>query len=288
MPSCRFLLGMLFLYISAFSHAQQITCSNWKFFKAPHHWTSFGASGIDRARSVVGGVSQDPSAITHGFVRESDGTYHYYRVPNSTWTSFLHRSSLGVNVGYYSDPAFMTHGLVFSGTNYVTVDYPGESITELTSINKDGTIIGFHQNPGSGTFSVKNGIFTDINYPGSSSTQATSINDKGVIVGTFYDPNDSTNHGFILRNGAYTRLDNPKADQENGTRLLDLNNSGGIVGWYYVAGIGHSFIYKNGLFADIDPPNANYTLISGINDLGDVVGNTNLPSGYIMFTAHCQ
>jgi len=221
-------------------------------------------------------------------VRESDGTYHYYRVPNSTSTSFLHRSNLGVNVGFYSDSAYITHGLVVSGTNYVTVDYPGETVTELTSINKDGTIIGFHQNPGSGTFRVKNGVFQDINYPGSNSTLAASINDNGVIVGTFYDPFDSTNHGFILQNGAYTRLDNPKADRENGTRLKDLNNSGGIVGWYYVGPIGHSFIYKNGVFADIDPPNANYTLVSGMNDLGDVVGTTNLPSGYVMFTAHCQ
>jgi hypothetical protein len=288
MPSRRFLLAILFLCITVISHAQQITCSNWSFFRAPDPWINFGAAGIDRSGSVVGGVSQDLSTITHGFVRSSNSTFHYYRVPNSMQTSFLHRSNLGVNVGYYTDSAYITHGLIVSGRKYQTVDYPGETIVELTSINKGGTVIGFHQNPGSGTFSLKNGVFKDISYPGSNSTSAVSINDNGVIVGTYYDPGDSSYHGFVLQNGAYTTLDNPKADRENGTQLKDINNSGAIVGWYYVGPIGHSFVYENGVFADIDPPNCNYTLVSGINNLGDVTGNTNLPSGFVMFTAHCQ
>jgi hypothetical protein len=279
---------MLLLYASAVSHAQTITCSNWNFFRAPSPWINFGAGGINRWGTVVGGVSQSLSTITHGFVRWSNGSFDFYRVPHSIQTSFLHRSKLGVSVGYYTDSAYITHGLVVSGTNYVTVDYPGETITELTSINKWGTIIGFHQNPGSGTFKLKNGVFKKISYPGSSATWAVSINDNGVIVGNYIDPLDSSSHGFILQNGTYTTLDNPKADPESGTQLKDINNSGAIVGWYYVGPIGHSFIYKNGVFADIDPPNGNYTLVTGINTLGDVTGNTGLPSGFSMFMARCQ
>jgi hypothetical protein len=288
MPSRSLLLPILFFFLSAFSYAQQITCSNWKFFKAPDPWVSFGASGIDRYGSVVGGVSQDPSTITHGFVRSSNGTYRYFTVPQSMATTFFHRNNVGVNVGYYTDSAYITHGLVFSGANYVTVDYPGEGITELTSINKGGTIIGLHQYPGSGTFKFKNGVFHDIYYPGSDSTSATSINDSGAISGTYHDPTDSSWHGFIMQNGTYTSIDNPKANRQNGTQLRDLNNSGTVVGWYYVGEIGHSFIYENGVFADIDPPNGTYTLVTGINDLGDVTGSTGLPSGFVMFTARCQ
>jgi hypothetical protein len=288
MPSRSFLPAMLLLYASAVSHAQTITCSNWNLFRASSPWISFGAGGINRWGTVVGGASQNRSTITHGFVRWSNGSFDFYRVSHSIQTSFLHRSKLGVSVGYYTDSAYITHGLVVSGTNYVTVDYPGETITELTSINKWGTIIGFHQNPGSGTFKLKNGVLKKISYPGSSGTWAASINDNGVIVGSYIDPLNSSSHGFILQNGTYTPLDNPKADPESGTQLKDINNSGAIVGWYYVGPIGHSFIYKNGVFADIDPPNGTYTLVSGINSFGDVTGNTNLPSGFSMFTAHCQ
>jgi len=288
MPSGKFLLATLFLYLSAVSHAQQITCSNWKFFRAPAPGASFDATGLDSSGIVVGVVTPSQTTVAHGFVRSSDGTYDYYLVPNSIQTIFFHRSNLGVDVGSYTDSAYITHGLVVSGRKYTSVDYPGESITELTSINKTGTIIGFHQSPGSGTFRLKNGVFTDINYPGSSSTSGKSINDNGVIVGSYLDPVDSSPHGFLLQHGTYTTLDDPKAERYSGTGLDDINNSGTIVGGYSVAGIGHSFIYNDGAFADINPPNGFYTTVSGINDLGDVVGNTTLPSGFTMFTAHCQ
>ena len=191
MPSRRFLLAMLFVYLSAFSSAQQITCSNWKFFRAPDPWVNFGVAGIDSSRTTVGGVSMNQSTVLHGFTRSVDGTYHFYLVPQSISTGFQHRSDLGVNVGYYTDSALITHGLIVSGRRYVTADYPGETATELTSINEGGTIIGFHQNPGAGTFRLKNGVFKDISYPGSNSTNAKSINYNGVIVGSYVGPTDS-------------------------------------------------------------------------------------------------
>ena len=72
MPSRRFLLPILFLYIAALSHAQQIACSNWKFFRAPDPWVNFGAAGIDSSRTIVGGVSMNQSTILHGFTRSAD------------------------------------------------------------------------------------------------------------------------------------------------------------------------------------------------------------------------
>jgi len=291
MDSRRSLLAMLLFLISTISYAQTLSCSNWKFFRAPDPWVNFGAAGIDSSRTVVGGVAMNQSQVLHGFTRSSDGTYHYYLVPQSISTGFQHRSDVGVTVGYYTDSSYVTHGFIVSGTQYVSVEYPGDTITQLTSINKAGTIIGYHDNPNagtSGTFRLKGGVFKDISYPGSTRTNAVSINDNGVIVGSYYDPLDASYHGFVLQNGDYTTLDNPKADRENGTQLKDINNSGAIVGWYYVGPIGHSFIYKDGVFADIDPPNGTYTLVSRINSLGDVTGNTNLPSGFVMFTGHCQ
>lgn len=159
-----------------------------------------------------------------------------------------------------------------------------------------GTIVGFNftdgHTYGNFGFKLKNGKFTRISSPGSISTYVSSISDKGVIVGSYTDSQALT-HGFVLENGVYTTVDNPKADLSEGTGLTDINSSGVIVGTYYSpnsngSAISYSFIYINGVFKDIVPPNGNYTFVMGINGYGYVTGTTNLNSGTTMFTAHCQ
>jgi hypothetical protein len=270
---------------SAFCQANNATatCTNWTFF------TSGQAYGINRWGVVVGLAGQFPSL--YGYIRYSDGTFKTYIAPNASNTIFLQRNKLGVTVGYYTDIASgAVHGIVVSGSNAVTVDYPGAVETTLSGINYRGTIVG---GSGEGAFKLKNGVFTSIRYPSSSTYQtfANSISDKGVIVGSYRDIDSDQRHGFVLANGVCETLDNPKGiGNEDGTTLADINGSGAIVGWYFVGvGIGHSFIYINGVFKEIAPPNTNYTLVSGINGYGDVTGTTNFNSGgYTSFTAHCE
>jgi hypothetical protein len=193
-------------------------------------------------------------------------------------------------VGQYQATDGGLHGLVVSGSNAVTVDYPGANSTGLTGINYRGTIVG---GSSEGAFKLKDGVFTSVQYPSSSAyqTSANSISDKGVIVGSYQDIDSDQRHGFVLANGVYKTLDNPKGNgNKSGTSLIDVNGSGVIVGWYYVGpGIGHSFIYVNGVFKEIAPPNTNYTLVTGINGYGVVTGTTNFNSGgYTSFTAHCE
>ncbi len=291
--TCVVLLFLL-LFASAICDAQTATCTNWKFF------TSGQPNGINRWGTVVGGKSQGSRPTQFGYIRYSDGTFKTYMAPSALDTVFSGRNALGVTVGGYTDnsPMLLSHGLVVSGSHAVTVDYPGATSTGLSGINYWGTIVGnYTTNSGgpynytAGAFKLKNGVFSRIIYPGSNanSTYVSSINDKGVIVGTYGDTNGADNHGFVLANGVFKTLDNPKGSSPDVTILIDINGSGAIVGWYYVGPIGHSFLYINGVFKEIAPPNTNYTLVTGINGYGDVTGTTNFNSGgYTSFTAHCQ
>lgn len=290
MPSRIPLLSLLLVLLaSALCDAQTATCSNFKFFNLPSPWLASGPNGINRWGTVVGGATKGSTRPTQfGYIRYSNGSFTTYMAPNAGDTVFSARNALGVTVGQYTDMSATTHihGLVLSGSNAVTVDYPGATYTEPSGINYWGTIVGGYTKSSSrGSFKLKNGVFSTIKYPGSAVTYAASISDKGIIVGSY---TDSSNHGFVLANGVYKTLDHPKATSPDGTLLIDINGSGAIVGWYYVGPIGHSFLYVNGVFKEIAPPNTTFTVVTGINGYGDVTGTTSFNGVFGSFTAHCQ
>lgn len=91
------------------------------------------------------------------------------------------------------------------------------------------------------------------------------INDKGEIVGCY-----DTRGGFLLRNGAYTRIHVPEA---RNTCPTDINNRGTIVGgWVDAASNVHGFVLRKGRYTIIDIPNSISSSILSINDFGDIVG----------------
>jgi len=298
MPSrVRLLSVFILLFASVLCDAQTATCTNWQFFSTGY------STAINRWGTVVG-VTASPSHFSfEGFIRDSNGSFTIYNVPNSSQTWFYRRNTKGDTVGYYSDSTAVInlcptcthdHGFLLSGSTPLSVDYPGAQRTLLIGINYWGTIVGNYSTPSgsTGAFKLKNGVLTSIRYPGSKSTSVSSISDTGSIVGTYAD-SQGLGHGFVLQNGVFTTLDDPKADP-NTTSLEDINSSGAIVGVYYVAPpgsgpIAHSFIYINGVFKEIIVPNAIYAAVTGLNGYGDVTGTANFaPLNYTYFTARCQ
>src|SRR6266404_5159846 len=279
-------LGMFLLFFaSILCQAQTATCTNWKFFNLPAPWTS-DPHGINRWGTVVG-LAQDSNLVNYGYIRYSDGSFKTYMAPNATDTNFARRNALGVTVGFYVNTTATTprrRGLVVSGASTATVDYPGALHTNLTGINYWGTIVGEYNNQDGSRagFKLKNGVFTKIKYPGSvpGTTQVNSISDKGVMVGSFQDNQFFSQHGFILNQGVYKKLDNPKAtfNGGDGTVLTDINGSGVIVGYYFINSTAYGFIYSNGVFKDIKPQSGTWTRIFGINGYGDVTGSTFTPA----------
>ncbi len=90
--------------------------------------------------------------------------------------------------------------------HFRTVNFPGDTFTQLLGINDSGTIAGYH-----GAAVNKGFVFTfpndfDLeNFPNSAQTQVIGINNRGYTDG-FYIDNAGTNHGFLDINGTFTQV----------------------------------------------------------------------------------
>jgi hypothetical protein len=99
---------------------------------------------------------------------------------------------------------------------------------------------------------AKHGVrFESFDYPGSTNTQTTAIAPSGEIVGR-YNSADGKQHGFVLRDGAFTTVEVPGATFS--ANAAWVNASGAIVGSYGHALGGHAYV------------------LAGINPEGDIVG----------------
>lgn len=292
--------SFLLLFAAVLCDAQTATCTNWHLFNLPSASANTNPSGINRWGTVVGNTSGASLSTVSGFIRYSNGTFKTYVVPNGGRTLFTRRNAQGVTVGW-ADGGPGTEGLVLSGSNLVTIDYPGATGTILEGINYWGTIVGIWSNtnpPFTGpwdSFKLKNGAYTAIKYPGSVTTNVMSISDKGVIVGYYnyyaFNGHYYPDHGFTLTNGVYKTLDNPKASlaARNGTVLNDINSSGTIVGTYRPSdNLDRGFIFIKGTFKDVKVPNFPYSRVNGINGYGDVTGIAYGSGSVTAYTAHCQ
>jgi len=131
-------------------------------------------------------------------------------------------------------------------------------------VNINGQVTGsyFHAGRLRG-FLKEHGVVTSISFPNATLTEAVGLNDAGHVVGD-YRGADGVFHGFLFANGVYTTFG---AD----LGAADVNNAGLIVGCY--ASCSRGFLYDGSTFTSIDVPGAIVTQLSGINDVGHMVGN---------------
>jgi probable HAF family extracellular repeat protein len=191
----------------------------------------------------------------------------------------------GKIVGYYYDSAGLSHGFLYSGGNYITLDFGTNNQTFAEGINASGQIVGWY-NDGSSDhgFLYSHGVFTVLDDPAATvNTVPTDINASGQIVGYYQNGLNNgglVNHGFVYSNGIYTTLDHPLAGSNfgngtaNGTVALGINNKGQVVGYYFdVNGDQHGFLYADGNYTTIDhPQGAGHTAATDINNSGEIVG----------------
>src|SRR5271166_6311358 len=113
--------------------------------------------------------------------------------------------------------------------NFQTVNYPGDTFTQLLGINNSLNIAGYHNFAQNSGFTLRlPSNFTTENYPGSMMTQITGIN-NGKTTDGFYVDNNNVTHGFTDINGNYATVDFP------GTvfnQLLGQNDMGQASGYY--------------------------------------------------------
>lgn len=117
--------------------------------------------------------------------------------PGAAYTAAIRINKAGVIVGLYSITGSDTHGFLYSGGTFTTIDYPG----------------GYSQN------------------------YAWGLNDSGVIVGGYGEPTTingvyySWEHGFLYQGGQFTNIDVPFGPPA-ATQPFSINNNGVIVGEY--------------------------------------------------------
>jgi probable HAF family extracellular repeat protein len=177
-----------------------------------------------------------------------------------------------------SGPGLRGHGFARINGAFTTINAPNAtSFTLAFGIDDNNTPVGSYVD-GEGTlhgFLPKQGKFTVINFPGAKATFVARMNARGQIVGSYgEDPNTpalSLPHGFLLHNGVFTPIDFPGAQQ---TRPFGINNLGQIVGEYVdTSGVSHGFLRdQQGVFITRDAPYGTSTILTDINDNGQIVG----------------
>jgi hypothetical protein len=215
--------------------------------------------------------------------------------PKSAQTVVDGLNDSNVLVGYYSTQNKKTgfnnsFGWYYNGKFHEVVYPTGNNAKptqdDLYAVNNHDVAVGFYEN-GSGryrgyTYSIKTGKFALVTKPGAPtggnapSLSAFGINNRGDVVGE-YAASSSVMDGFIkLAGGAFHTIAVPGAVE---TVALGVNDNDTVVG-AYVDETGSTmtirgFIWRIGghLTTMVDDPNGgDFTVLSGINNEGDIVG----------------
>jgi hypothetical protein len=256
--------------------------------------------------NFVAGFFDDPAGNEHSFVRSPNAQFSNFDFPTADFTDALQINDLGQVVGQYSTN-FPIHGFVLSGAmalsgppspcQLLSFDYPDSQNSGARGINNAGQITGIYRVRGTparhgflatpltggnnnqsnqctaaaGFAASHNVSFESFDFPGSTNTQATAITPSGEIVGR-YSSADGKQHGFVLRDGAFSSVDVPGATFS--TDAAWVNSSGAIVGGYGDARGGHAYVLSGGNFTTIDFPSASPVCTAGfgLSNAGDVVG----------------
>src|SRR3954467_388616 len=116
-------------------------------------------------------------------------------------------NAAGQVVGSYQDASGTTHGFLYSGGTYTTLDAPSARTTAARAINGLGQIVGTYTDAsGTYNFLYSGGSYTVLaDLPG----PPIGINDFGQIVGSYSTPTPLAfnsffvSHGYVYSGGSY-------------------------------------------------------------------------------------
>jgi uncharacterized membrane protein len=196
---------------------------------------STGTSVSDMSRNgiIVGGYSTKDGK-GHAYMVHAGGfrTITLPGFPNADLTV------TGVNangdvVGTINSETLPVNGFLLHNGKVTILSFPGADITQPTSINDEGVIVGgylvqsVNSNP---AFMWKDGVFSNIKPPDSIPEPfvfANKISNSGVVVGS-YQP-ESGGSGFALENGTYTKIDAPAGFESMSMNILAVNKFDNIL-----------------------------------------------------------
>lgn len=193
--------------------------------------------------------------------------------PGAVSTSVNGVNNHGHVVGSYSD-GFTSHGFLYDGTDFVTIDYtslPGS--TFLRDINDSGKIVGGFSLAGdyyyTNDFIYDGQSFTSLSFPGNTETYIGGINDAGFAAGGYYDWADNSSNGFLYKDGVFTMFPST-------VMFTDANDTGQIIGVepdFYISALLNGAGMGQINFDQDNNPYGIDIWAWGINDAGVIVGD---------------
>jgi hypothetical protein len=159
---------------------------------------------------------------------------------------------------------------------FQTVNYPGDTFTQLLGINASGEIAGYHGADVNKGFTYLDGTFTDENFPKSAQTQVIGINTPGKTSGFFITKAGKT-EGFTDFQGTFVAVEYPKTPFN---QLLSQNDFAQAAGYYSTkadgSGPDHAYVYDEvgGVFQLFTIPGSVSAQATGINNSDFVCGFT--------------
>lgn len=235
-------------------------------------------AGLNSSGQIVGAFI-DSKNQTHGYFRNSNGTFIQLDVPGSTgFTNVAGINADGQIAGTYFASGGSQQSYFWDVKNpsqYVAFTVSGSTATVATGINKSGEITGLYDD-GAGTHAFirsPDGTISTFDFGGGNTVNGPLlINTRGQITGGVF------NLGF---NGGFLRTPNGQfiywaVTLHVGPQPQGINESGVIVGYFYSdSGSDYAFVRDAaGNITNITVPFSNTaTQATGINRGGQIIGN---------------
>jgi hypothetical protein len=243
--------------------------------------------GINDGAKLTGfygsGSASDPSVGYIVVAPYGQNNFRKESYPGAVDTELTGLNDKRTFVGFFRDSQNNILGTVLVGGIWTNYKHPngmpkGKSVTELLGVNSADIAVGFYTDATGVkepfTLDIATNKYQALSPPGGDNAVATSISGRGDIVG--YLQKNGHAVGFLLRQGTYTEFAYPGATD---TKFLGVTVYDQIVGSYAgSSGANHGFLLTNPLkesiaWQRIDEPNAvGTTVITGINQSGDIVG----------------
>jgi probable HAF family extracellular repeat protein len=243
------------------------------------------ATGVNARGDVIGLflAPEDPPGAFRGFLWSQDGGLTYLDAPAGYSSLF----PTDVNDrGDVAATAYTSGGQAqaFVYAHGVAAPLPG--LDSTGGISNAGAVAGSKTISGSVHAAVyQHGTVTDIGSLGGVFAAGRDVNEQGVVAGTVFLPGDA-NRAFVYEKGEVTQLGTLGGSN---SAAIAINASGAIVGYADTPSATHAFLYRDGVMSDLGLlPGTTSSGAFGINDRGDVVGNSGpffYPSGRVTSAA---
>ncbi|HYK31641.1 MAG TPA: hypothetical protein VEV63_06745 [Streptosporangiaceae bacterium] len=203
-------------------------------------------------------------------------SYHAENFPGSAETQVAGINDNGVTVGQFFKAGRLS-GFYRQNGIYHKVTFPGSSSSnELLGINNSGIAVGDYMdslgNWHAYRLNVNTHKFSRINIRNSPNVTATGINAGGTVVGYFTNAAAQVVSFLHRANGQLVIL--AKSGADGGTQAFGINKGGLVVGAFTIGGSTFGFTWSQGRFHTVNDPNGiGSTIITGVNNAGDLVGS---------------